>query len=82
MAFTVTDMRVRPKRMLCEGECVDSQFVDLVFVLELHCVIDGAEAGQWLTFCKGKDPVTFHNFSNAEGYRRRMAQRFGLEQAA
>lgn len=82
MPFSIIDTRVRPKRMLCEGECVDTQFRDLVFVVEAHCVDDGAEAGQWLTCCKGKEPVTFHNYSNAECYRMLMARRFGLERAA
>ncbi|HEY8136230.1 MAG TPA: hypothetical protein VIF61_00220 [Methylocystis sp.] len=74
--FTVSETRVQSKRMLCEGECVDTHFVDLVFVVEAK--VDG----EWRTFCRGKDPVTFHNFSNAEGYRRLMAHRFGLERAA
>lgn len=74
--FTISDTRVQPKRMLCEGECVETQFVDLIYVVE--AMVDG----EWRTCCKGKDPITFHNYSNAEAYRRLMARRFGLEQAA
>jgi len=80
--FTITDTRVQAKRMLCEGECVETQFVDLIFVVEAYVVDEGAEKGQWRTCCKGKEPVAFHTFPNAEGYRRLMARRFGLEVAA
>ncbi|MCC3246173.1 hypothetical protein LG047_12720 [Methylocystis sp. WRRC1] len=72
----VTELRTRGVRFLCEGEAVDTQFVDLVFVVE-------ARVGEsWLAFAKGKDVLTFHNFSNAEAFRRQMARRYRLEKAA
>jgi hypothetical protein len=77
MLQPVTDIRVSPKRMVCDGVGREpSPMLDTLFVLEAE--IDG----EWRTLCKGERPMTYQNFSDAQAGLRLMRERFGLRRAA